>query len=199
MTEENPQSPTDPLVLLCKDFLSQNAEKWPPDENLLALALLTMFQATPLLTPENLEQFGSALGIQVSFHSLPPEMAGHNCSYLSCRAIFLAEEESIPGALAHTFFHEMREILEGIFVSLDRPTVSPAEMENRAEKFAVAARTESMNKYLLFWMQQADGIQVKWQRWGAFILIAVLMLANGLYCVYLPQFEEEIRRNNRGR
>lgn len=197
MPEGIQKSPPDLVVEFCAAFVSFQTERWPPEEDILADAVLAKFQTSPLVTPEQLENFGRALGIQVSILSLPPEIAGLNCTYLSQRAIYLTEKEAVPGAMAHTFFHELREILEGVFISLNQPTGSAAEMENRAEKFAVAARMESMNKYLLLWMQEAEGIEVKWQRWGAFILLAVLMLANGLFCVSLPRFEEEVHRKNR--
>jgi hypothetical protein len=75
------------------------------------------------------------------------------------------------------------------------------EMEDRAEQFASIARSEAFSNTLLVIWKGAEGIDKKWARYGAYILIGVGGLACLLGLLFLPVLEdawppEEKRKRN---
>ena len=187
---------TDLLLSYCKEVLSRHRDRWPPSEEALAEQFLSCFSTPPFPSREKLKQFGLTLGIEVSFLSLPPELAGHNNAYGEKKGIAIGEKENFPGVIEHSFFHELREIIEGVFIDLGFPTESGKQLEERAEHFAELIRLNSMNKELASSFDQIRGIESHWRRWGAVLLVVVLAVGYGAGCIFLPYLEESMAQKD---
>jgi hypothetical protein len=190
------QSFSDPLRSFCKDFLSQNLESWPPREDALAKAFISKFPVSSFLMRPGVEAVCSTLGIEVSFRELPSELAGLNGAYEEKKEIVLTEKEDPLGIATHTLFHEIREIIERVFINLGHSTVSKEEMEERAEQFAIAVRANSAIKENEFLFENAMNISSNWLRWGSVALVSILAIAEGVAFVLLPQYEARISRKD---
>ena len=177
--------------------MARHRDKWPPQEDALAEQFNSCFSVPLFPTLENLKQFGLTLGIEVSFLSLPPELAGHNNAYGEKKGIAVGEKENFPGVMTHSFFHEMREIIEGVFMDLGFPTESGKQLEERAEHFAQLIRLNSMTKELASSLEQIKEIESQWRRWGAVLLVVVLAVGYGAGCIFLPYFEDRMGQKNR--
>lgn len=109
----------------------------------------------------------------------------------------LGERETVPGVITHTCFHEIREIIEGVFNDLGHSTAAGNELEERAEQFATAVRVNSANKTFEFLIAETATISSKWRRWGSLIFVAILYLGHGAGCIFLPHFESKMARDNK--
>lgn len=189
MAEDQQERHSDSLLSFCEGVLSRHQDNWPPSEEILAEEFLSCFPVSPFPEREELKQLGCKLGIEVSFRSLPPELPGYNCSYGEKKEIMIGETEIFPGVITHSFFHEMREIIEDVFIDLGYPTESGKQMEERAEHFAEAVRINSANKLLLGSVEEVRKIPSKVRRWGAFLLVFIFALGHRIGCLLLPYFE----------
>lgn len=144
---------------------------------------------------DGLRELCAQLGITLSFSSLPPELRGFNCVYDNKTEIVISEQQSFPGAEEHTLLHELREVLERIFVGLDYPTADNGqELEKKAEDFARLARMAAINKSLPTFFEGADQIDRKWARVAAFVLIGGGALLYLFSCAMLPHLEDAAER-----
>jgi hypothetical protein len=182
-------NPSSPLLTFCQDFVASDAEGWPPQEDTLARAFVSHFPVASILFEPGIKEFCSSLGLDVSFRELPPDLAGSNFEYGEKREIVLSEIEDPFGITTHTLFHEIREIIERVFTGLGRPTISPAEMEQRAEQFAVAVRMHSTFKESEFLLTGALEIRSDLLRWGSVVLIFAFIFVQVIGHTLLPKFE----------
>ena len=196
MPDDQLERHSDLLLYYCKGVLSFHRDRWPPREDALAEQFLSSFPIPPFPTQEDLVQFGLTLGIEVSFRLLPPELAGHNGAYGNKKEITIGEKEIFPGVIAHSFFHELREIIEGVFIDLGFPTESGKQLETRAEHFAQIIRINSATKSLATSFEQIRDIESKWRRWGAILLVLVLAVGYGAGCALLPYFEDKMAQRD---
>jgi hypothetical protein len=178
-----------PLLTFCKDLIVSNLERWPPDEDILARAFILQFPAASFLLQSSVEDLCLKLGIEVSFCELPPNLAGSNFQYGGRTEIVLSEREDPLGITTHTLFHEIREIMERVFIDLGYPTISAGELEQKAEKFAVEVRINSLLKETEFLFGSALEIRSNLLRWGSVAIISgfVLLLACGH--IFLTKYE----------
>ncbi len=196
MAQDNQDRHSAPLLAFCEAVLSRHESSWPPSEETLAEEFCSHFPVSPFPKPEGLKQLGLTLGIEVSFRVLSPELPGYNCSYEEKVEIVISEKEMFPGGITHTYFHEMREIIERVFIDLGHPTESGKQMEERAEEFATAIRMNSAHKILADLSEGIAKIQSNWRRLGAIFLISIFVLAYGVGCVLLPYFEDRMPRRD---
>jgi hypothetical protein len=85
----------------------------------------------------------------------------------------------------------LREVVEHVFVDLGSRTCSSLEeLEARAEQFASVARSKAFGKTPQVAWKNAEQIEKKWARYGAFVLIAVGGLAYFLGIYFLPHLED---------
>lgn len=187
-------TPTQPLADFCTEFLSCKKEKWPPGEGTLAREFTERFPIGQLSNTEQIVAFAKELGIHASLDVLPERMYGFNCSNGEQTLVVLSEQESFPGSREHTFFHELREIMECRFREQGQPTANGQELEKRAELFATEVRLAQMMKVLGPLFDDARTIEQTWKRWFAFAGIIALILGAGAACFFLPHFEEQFPR-----
>jgi hypothetical protein len=185
-------SPSDPLLSFCKDFLSSNRESWPLSESALAWAFVSQFPVSSFLLRSGVEEVCLRLGVDVSFRELPPDLAGFNSGYGGNREIVLSEIENPLGITTHTFFHEIRELIERIFIDLGHPTIPPGELEKMAEEFAITVRMNSAFKESESSLENALEIQSDWLRWGSVALISGFVLFQVFLHILLPKYEASL-------
>jgi hypothetical protein len=194
---EGQPSAVQPEVLssFCQTVISRQSANWPPDESVLARELVDSFGSTAFLTPDALRQVCAALGITVSFSTLPPELRGYNCSFGDKREIVISTDQSFPGAGEHTLLHELREILEGTFEKLGHPTVNRQDLEEHAESFAGSVRTEAVYRMVPMLCNYADNVDRKWARIAAYLFLGAFVCVNLLGCALLPRLEDLYAHN----
>jgi len=184
-------SPNDPLLAWCRAVAQQHAHQWPVPEPVLAASFVRSFGPDAFSTFQSICELCVRLGIDVSVRPMPPDIRGHNLFYENRRAIVVSEHQTFPGANEHTVLHEVRELVEHIFVELGvRTCSSMEEIEARAEEFASIARSEAFSNTLLVISTAAEEIEKKWARYGAYILIGVGGLAYLLGLWFLPALED---------
>lgn len=183
-----------PLVNFCTELLSCHKEHWPPDENTLAHKFIERFPIRQLSNAEQIIAFARELGIDASLGTLPDRVYGFNCSTGEQTLILLSEQEAFPGSREHTFFDELREIMEYCFHEQGHPIAKGAELEKRAERFATEVRLSRMMKVLGPLFDNANAIEQTWKRWLVFAGIIALILGAGAACFLLPYFEEQFPR-----
>lgn len=185
-------TPALPLADFCTAFLSRHKEHWPPDEGTLAREFVRQFQPGLLSRREDVILFADRLGIKVSLNALP-DLHGMNFSTEKATLILLNEPEAVPGSREHTFFHELREVMEFCFRDQGVPTVEGRELERHAEQFAMFARMESYTQAIGQLTDGAKEIQQVWKRWLAFGGLFLLFVGAGLSCALLPHLEKDLR------
>ena len=196
MPADPQQSPSDPLLTFCKDFLSSNIESWPPSESALAWAFVSHFPVSSFLLQSGVKELSARLGIDVSFRELPPDLAGFNSGYGGNREIVLSEIENPLGITTHTFFHEIRELIERIFIDLGHPTISPGEREKIAEQFAITVRMNSAFKESESSLENALEIPSDWLRWGSVAIISGFLLFQAFTHIVLPKYEASMSQKS---
>ena len=141
---------------------------------------------------DNLTELCVQLGISVSVRAMPVELRGHNSLYNGDRAITIAERQWFPGAKEHTLLHELRELLEHTFVHLGFSIAASREdLEDRAEQFACMVRASLAGEMTVGWLEQAEQVERKWLRYGAYLLCVVGGLAVIASCILLPKLEDQ--------
>ena len=130
MAEYKEETGSDPLLLFCKDVLSSNLQSWPPSEDTLARAFISRFPVWSVLMEDAANTLCERLGINVSYRQLP-DLSGFYEVYGEKREIILSDIENPLGISTHTLFHEIREIIERVFINLGHPTILEAEKEKR--------------------------------------------------------------------
>lgn len=189
-------TPTQPLAEFCTELLSRHKEHWPPEEDAIAQEFVEHFPAIRQFSDgEQIIAFAKGLGIDASLCDLPDVLHGFNCSMEGQAVVVLSEQESFPGSREHTFFHELREIMEYRFRELGHPTAKRPELEKRADQFATEVRLARMMKVFGPLFDDARTIERTWKRWLAFAGISALVLGAGAACFLLPFFEEQFHRN----
>lgn len=186
-------TPAQRLADFCTEFLSRHKEKWP-GEGTLAREFAERFPIGQLSNTEQIVAFAKELGVDASLDALPERIYGFNCSNGERTLVVLSEQEAFPGSREHTFFHELREIIEYRFREQGQPTASGAELEKRAELFATEVRLAQMMKMLGPLFADANAIEQTWKRWAAIAGIIALILGAGAACFLLPYFEEQFPR-----
>lgn len=170
--------------------MANHSGNWPPAENTLAQEFAEQFSLKLLSSPERLIEFAKGLGIDASLGALPDEIRGLNCSMGERTVIVLSEQESFPGSREHTFFHELREIMEYQFRGAGCPTARGTELERRAEQFAGLVRMAICTREFGPLFEKAQAVERTWARVLAFAGLLILALGVGLGCALLPHFEE---------
>ena len=192
-------SESDPLLSFCLR-VAERRENWPPGENVLAEQFVSFFGVSAFAHFETLSQLCVQLGISVSVRPMPSELRGHNLSYNGSRAIVIADDQSFPGANEHTLLHELRELLEDSFVQLGFVVAAtPEDLEERAEMFACIVRSHLAQKTMFVWLQQAENVEKKWLRYGAYLLAVLGGIALVVGCFLLPAFEDRALEYRRQR
>lgn len=187
-------TPAPPLADFCAGFLSRHKEQWPPDESALAHEFIEQFPIGSLSRAEQMIAFAKDLGIDASLAALPNEMHGFNCATEKQTIVTLREDEGFPGSREHTFFHELREIMEYRFRDQGFSTAEGLELEKRAEQFAIAVRMLGLMKGLGPLIDGAKTIQQTWKRWLTVAGIVSLIVGAGAVCFLLPYFEQQFPR-----
>jgi hypothetical protein len=186
----------------CQAISVQYTEHWPVEEQVLAENFVRSFGPESISTFQSICQLCTRLDIEVSVRSMPTDIRGHNHLYENKRVILVSEHQTFPGANEHTVLHELREMVEHVFVDLGLRTCSSMEeLETRAEQFASIARSEAFGYTLLVFWKNAEQIEKKWARYGAYALIGVGGLAYLFGLLFLPILEdawpsEEMRKRN---
>jgi hypothetical protein len=191
LTDAETAAPS-PLLSFCKEFLILNLKNWPPDEDTLARAFISHFPTPSYLLQAGVQEFCAKLRIDVSFCELPPDLAGLNSEYDEKREIVLSEREYPLGITTHTLFHEIREIIERVFIDLGYPTIPPSEIERTAEQFAVAVRVHSLLKETEFLFGSALEIQSNLLRWGSVAIIFGFVLLVACGHIFLTKYEASL-------
>lgn len=183
------QNPSNQLLTFCTDFLSSNLESWPPNESALAQAFVSQFSVSSFLLQPDVEELSARLGIDISFCELPPDLAGFNSEYGGKKEIILSKIENPLGITTHTFYHEIREFIERIFIALGHPTIPPGDQEKIAEAFAITVRMNSAYKESETLLENALEIRPDLLRWGSVALISGFVLFQALAYILLPKYE----------
>jgi len=183
--EDQEHGNSDPLVRFCRDSLSTNLGNWPLNEDALARAFISRFPVSSFLMKDDLQALGAKLGVDVFFRQLPADISGFNGAYEGEREIILSETENPLGISTHTFFHEIRELIEHIFISLGHPTFPPDGAEKRAEEFAMAVRSNSALKESEYLIENALNASSNWLRWISVAAVTVLMASQAVACYML--------------
>lgn len=186
-----------PLTLrgYCEAFVSKHSDTWPPSEYALANEFVSFFEIHPFLKLEDLQKRCETLGVSVSVRELPEGLRGHNCAYQENQEIVIGSVEGPAAAMGireHTLFHELRELIEYEFRKMGRPIATAPNLESRAETFAGAARALG---YLNAWKPMIEGIaDIKsgWARFGAFLLVSLLLMVVSFSCLSLPRWEDRL-------
>lgn len=183
------------LSEFCREVMSRHADKWPPSESVLADEFVERYSAELLITLERIAQFSETLGIETIEASLPERISGFNFSLEEKKLVVLQAKESFPGSREHTFFHELREILEYTFSDLGFHTVEASELEEHAEEFATYVRIAGTMKFWCMFFKDAENIQVRWKRWLAYGGIIGVSMICGLGCALFPYIEDQLSRH----
>ncbi|HKF52285.1 MAG TPA: hypothetical protein VKB26_08225 [Candidatus Acidoferrales bacterium] len=178
----------------CADVVLRHRENWPPSEDALAQEFVEKFLPELPSSPKRITEIADRLGIKTSLRVLPDGMHGFNCSTEEETVILLSEQEAFPGSREHTFFHELREIMEYDFRDQGWATMRGSDAEKRAEQFATWMRMTLFAKDFGHLIEQAQGVKETWKRWLAFAGVVVLFLGVGLGYALLPYFEENFPR-----
>lgn len=182
---------TPPIVGFCKAVISRHVENWPPTEETLAEEFVQWFGLQSFLTRDGLIELCLSKRVNLSFAALPPELRGFNCSFQDKKEIVITQRETVLGADLHTLLHEFRELLENAFVELGYATLGAEEfLEVQAERFAMSARMEVVEREIPAFIEIAKNVNAKWARYIGYSLIGVLGFIYLLSCVFLPQLEE---------
>lgn len=195
MAEVVAEAASDPLALFCKEFISSNPQTLPISEDALARAFISRFPVSPILMRDGVEGLCATLSIDVTYRQLPSDISGFNGCYGEKREIILSEIENPLGISTHTLFHEIREIIERVFISLGHPTIPEGEKEKRPEEFAIAVRLNSTLKGSEFLFEGAFNISSGLLRWGSIVFLAIMLMIAGAACTFLPQIEKMSERN----
>lgn len=187
----------DPLEAFCRKFLSENEENWPPDEKSLAESFAAHFNAPPIFNLDSFTAFCKPLGIEVSAQAIPYELRGYNSVYENQRIILVSAKQDFPSADLQTAFHELREILEYVFRGLNKPTATGNALEIKAENFATSLRMRRTMLLAGMFADGARGIDNKWKRRGAYLLIFVVTMVYAGIDLMVPHFENANRDKNR--
>jgi hypothetical protein len=166
------------LHAFCSDFATRNKETWPPDEELLAKQFLSHFQLPPFLHGANLGEICEKLDIQFVKEKLPNDLLGSNFRFAGKRRIAINDRPERVGMKEHTFFHEMRELLEYDFREIGFPTTEKngEELESRADEFALClmcGQEETWEKLTKSTFQMRS----TWSMIGTIVLIFVARIA----------------------
>jgi hypothetical protein len=183
------RSRSNPLLSFCTDFLSSNLESWPPSESALAQAFVSQFAVSSFLLQPGVEEFSARLGIDVSFRALPPDLAGFNSEYGGNKEVVLSKIENPLGITTHTFYHEIREFIERIFIDLGHPTIPRGDQEKIAEEFTITVRMNSACKESESLLGNALEIRSDLLRWGSVALISGFVLFQAFTYILLPKYE----------
>jgi hypothetical protein len=181
---------TKSIADFCIGVVLRHKENWPPSENALAEEFVESFLPGLLHSPKRITEFAGRLGIETSLTVLPDGIHGLNCSTEEETVILLSEHEVFPGSREHTFFHELREIMEYQFHDQGWATMQGSNSEKRAEQFATSVRTALLTKDFGHMVERAQAVKETWKRWLAFAGVAALFLGAGLGYALLPYFEE---------
>lgn len=185
-------APVQALTDFCDAFLSRHNQHWPPAEGTLAREFAEQFSPRLFSSAGQIVEFARGLGIDASLKALPDGIQGFNGSTTEQTIIILSEQESVSGSREHTFFHELREILEYRFRDLGFPTAQGQELEKLAEQFALEVRMASLVKEFGPLFENAQGIEQTWKRWASFAGLLILTLGVGASCFLLPYFEKNL-------
>ena len=183
---------TQALRDFCAGVRLRHRENWPPTESALAREFAEQFLPELFSNPERIVAFAARLGIDASLKALPDGLHGVNCSTEEETVIILSEQEGFPGSREHTFFHELREIMEYHFRDQGWPTVEDSELEKRAEQFAAQVRLTILTKNLGRLVDGLQNVEATWKRCLAGVGILIVFLALGCGCALLPHLEDNL-------
>lgn len=184
------------LAAFCEEILSRHKSTWPPSEHVLAQGFMTQYSPKSLLGSSQVIEFSRRLGISASLAALPEGMHGLNCSMAGEAIILLKEKEEFPGSREHTFFHELREIMEYHFRDLGSPTLESTVLERHAEEFAVHVRMAQSFEMAKFFAESVEDIEARWKRVLGYVGIAAFMLVWCFGCALLPHLEDRFSRRD---
>jgi hypothetical protein len=176
----------------CAGVMLRHKENWPPNESTLAREFADQFLPELFSNPERIVAFAARLGIDASLKALPDGLHGVNCLAEEETVIILNEQEGFPGSREHTFFHELREIMEHRFRDQGWATVQGPDLEKHAEQFAAQVRLTILTKDLGRLVDGLQNVEASWKRCLGFVGIFILFLALGAGCALLPHLEDNL-------
>ncbi|MCI0625312.1 MAG: hypothetical protein L0387_27325 [Acidobacteria bacterium] len=182
-----------PLTLrgFCRAVITKHSSAWPPNELTLAQEFLSFFQIEGLTQLRTSEDLCRKLGVNVTVQNLPPGLRGHNCAYQETREIVIGPATGTAAAFGseeHTLFHELRELIEYEFRSLNRPTAVGPELEKQADLFASVVRSWAVLKSCQPIFRDFPA-QSGWGKLGLILFACLLVVANCGYFM-LPHWED---------
>ena len=167
----------DAILAFCQKVVSLNASSWPPSEEVLANDFVSHFKSSSFLTIGAIEGFCNLTGIKLIKKRLPEGLLACNYFNDGKRVIELDNYTQDPLIQPSTALHEIRELLEYAFNSLDRATMDSRHIEERADEFAFAVLLCEGQTVFTPWIKDALGIESGLLKFGAFGLIGVFAVA----------------------
>jgi hypothetical protein len=180
----------------CLAFFEKHPAKWPPDERELAYEFVTYFGLPPLPQLKDYTELATRLAIEVAIAPLPEGLKGYNSHYQGRKQIVIERLQGPAehiGIAEHTFLHELRELIEYELRREGRPSASGAELEERAETFAIAVR--ALAPVPFFTELGGTLLQGKgaWKYLGVGLIVG-FGLFHALTCILVPHHEDYFRR-----
>ncbi len=131
--------PRDLLELFCREIWEKYGDPARVPESRLAQEFAIAFQLPRFLLFFHLESVCGKLGVVLQPHVFPRGLRGFFYRWNGTYRLLYPQLEGWPGARELSILHELREILENVFSTLD-PAYQPrcgADLERAAEEFAV--------------------------------------------------------------
>jgi hypothetical protein len=180
----------------CRHVVAEHSDRWPIDEQTLAQAFLRFFDITRVPHAVTLPTLSQRLGIRFSLEELPEDLFGANFAIAGTRLVVVCSRPEHRIVQAHTFLHEVRELLEYEFRSLGYPSCEGSErdLESAADEFAASVIGKTSED---LWMRLADSasnLDSGWKKFGAFCLILLAALAMALNVEYGKQYPRIAKR-----
>ena len=175
----------------CAAVVSQHGSAWPPTEDQLARDFLKHFGNARLDSYDAIVGWCGTVGIAVSTRELPHDLRGFNYRHESGMSIVLPIDGGWIISREHTLFHELRELLGGIFAYLGHPIGDRDELESRAEQFAACVRIAIVVESSKDFFQFAGDVKNPVGRVCAYGLVGALTVAAVVACAGIRQLEAQ--------
>lgn len=173
----------------CAAVVNRHGSAWPSTEDQLARDFLKHFGIARLGSYDALVEWCGTVGIAVSTRELPHDLRGFNYWHESGMSIVMPINGGCLISREHTLFHELRELLDGIFGYLGHPIGDRDGLESRAEQFAACARIAIVVESSKDFFQFAGDVKNPLGRVCAYGLVGALTLVLVVGCARVRQLE----------